>query len=1190
MQRFAYELRKLRDEAGLTYRQLAARCEFSVTTLSQAAAGEKLPSLPVVLAYARACGADAAEWERRWREAEADEPPAGEGRDQGPPPYRGLARFEPDDRQTYFGREQLTDEVVRLVAGHRFAAVFGPSGSGKSSLLRAGLVPAVREQGAAAVIRILTPGEHPERHADALVPAAGDGDTYVLVDQFEEVFTLCQDPAERARFLKLLLAAREPGSRLRVVIAVRADFYGRCAEHRELADALRAAQLLVGPMSQAELRAAIVKPAQAAGLIVERELTARLLAELDGEPGGLPLMSHVLLETWRRRRGRALTLQAYEAAGGLHGAVAATAEQAYGRLSETQAEVARRILLRLVAPGEGSQDTRRPVQRTELEVGDPADVGHVLELLTRARLLTLSETTVDLAHEALIGGWPRFARWIEEDRERMRALRRLTEAALAWEELDRDAGALYRGNRLAEAAERFGGEAGRGELTAREAAFLDAGLAARGRERRRGRTLVAVVATLLVLALVAGVIAWQQNRVGDRQHVQAEARRIAAVADSLRYSDPVAAMRLSAAAWRLAETRETRAALMGAYAQKAAGAFTVPAGKDPGAQHYLSADGRTVTSLGSDRVARWDVGRQRRVATYGGLGESGAEADVTLSPDGRTLLHGTDDGLRIRRLGEAGRGQKIADFGASGEFSPSGRLLLRDAGLDGPDRTQVTPAAGGKPLLSRTMDPDGYAYTSAFSPDDRTLAFCVDDGPLELWDLRDGKKRELRGQLAGWSTKAKKGCEADGLKFTPDGRLTVLDGGELRAYDIATGRGKLLVKHAGLMDDLAISADASLVAGVDADEVLLWRTSEPRRPVLRYPLVNEDAMELRLDEKAGVLRYLGGVSGSVVRTLSLRGPLAGKWQRNEWYSARFSADGSRWVAERPRGEDRLELAAFDRRTGRRAAGPPPLKCDEHCTVLMALGADGRTLAYVPQSMELVPETVRLWDLRRGTAAGSRKVSDADDNGLSGMTFTPDGRSLLLSFAADGEKVQVWDARLRSRKRQFKEIGGEAIAQDPKGRYLVTDQGQIVDLESGKIRRRMLALGMPLALAFDPKGRHLAAGDDSGRVTLWDAGARRGLGAVPGTYDSASGGTTEPVSALAFSPDGQTLAVGGEEGTLQLWDTATRQPLGGPLPTPGDGILALSFAADGSRVHAVGAHTGQRSYAVGEESVVATVCE
>ncbi|WP_229914212.1 helix-turn-helix domain-containing protein [Streptomyces capitiformicae] len=391
VQRFALELRKLRQDAGgLTYRALARRTSYTVSTLSRAAGGEQLPSLQVTMAYVQGCGGDLEEWERRWRQEEEEVAAEAVDHDDAESPYQGLARFEPRDRSRFFGREELVADLLELVR-RSLTAVVGASGSGKSSLLRAGLIPALQTAASQdvrpAAIRIFTPGAHPARtHAEMFIPKDSDGDTVVVVDHFEEVFTLCADPAERAAFIDLLLSAREPGSRLRVVIAVRADFLERCAEYRGLTTALRKSTLLVGPMGPAELREAIVKPAAAAGLIVERALTSRLVEEVTDEPGGLPLLSHVLLETWRRRRGRSLTEAAYEAAGGLHGAIARTAEHTYAQLTPERAELARRVLLRLITPGEGAQDTRRPTDWSELVTTARAeDLDFVLERLALAR-------------------------------------------------------------------------------------------------------------------------------------------------------------------------------------------------------------------------------------------------------------------------------------------------------------------------------------------------------------------------------------------------------------------------------------------------------------------------------------------------------------------------------------------------------------------------------------------------------------------------------------------------------------------------------------------------------------------------------------------------------------------------------------------------------------------------------------
>ena len=733
VQRFAFELRKLRAEAdGITYRSLAERAGYSVTTLSQAAAGEQLPTLPVVLAYAGACGGDLAEWEARWKEAVEES--AGDGsrdEDGSLAPYRGLARFETGDSGLFFGREQLTADLADLLRRRRFAAVFGPSGSGKSSLLRAGLIPVLRraqEPGLRpAAIRILTPGERPARsHAPLLTPAIPGGDsagadTFVIVDQFEEVFTLCHDAAERARFIDLLLTARRPESRLRVLLAVRGDFYGRCAEHRDLADALRDANLLAGAMSRAELRDAVVKPATAAGLTVERALTAQLVKEVADAPGGLPLLSHALLETWRRRRGKTLTLAGYEAAGCLDGAIAKTAEKVYGRFTKDQAAAARRVLLRMVAPGDGTPDTRRPVERAELPGGTGRDdTAQVVEALAGARLLTLDGDTVEMAHEALITAWPRLRGWIEEDRERLRVHRDLTEAAHAWHELGREEGALCRGSRLAAAQEHFGG-APREDLTDLEHAFLDASRDHEQKGRRRYRLVLTAVTAALCLALVAaGLAVGQWQSAVTAQHL-AQSRQLAAQSGALLDSEPDLASLLAVHAYRTSPTREATAALYAAAALPLRKRLT--GGTEPVDSIALSPDGHTVAANSRDgKVRIWSLpgGRLRHTVTFTGYESSDVAA---FSPDGRTLavatVRGADvvvalldpvDGRKLRSF-------TIPDGSVRGmAFSPDGRTIAASS----PAAVRVWDVATGRKQRSFTSESDPQAVV--FGPDGRTVA------------------------------------------------------------------------------------------------------------------------------------------------------------------------------------------------------------------------------------------------------------------------------------------------------------------------------------------------------------------------------------------------------------------------------------------------------------------------------------
>jgi ABC-type sugar transport system ATPase subunit len=409
-------------------------------------------------------------------------------------PYRGLEVFDEEHAEFFFGRDGDIARVVEKLKDGRFLAVLGPSGCGKSSLVRAGMVPALK-QGAlsgsqAWTVRVMTPGARPlemlaaqlrslfpgesmqrtldglradERSLDlavalALVEQPADERLVLVVDQFEEVFTLCADEVERTAFLaNLCYASTIPDGRIVVVVAMRADFYHRCAAYPQLAALMAARQFLVSPFSLDGLRQVIERPAWRAGLELETGLVETILDDVADRPGSLPLLEDVLLEVWQHRAGRTLTLAAYVDGGGVQGALAQRANTIYERLTPVQQQVARRVLLRLVQPGEGAEDTRRRAETSELltHPDQEADLEAVVKALTDARLLTTSRDeisgarVVEVAHEALIRGWPRLRAWIDEHREMLRAHRRLTEAASEWDTNGRDEGFLYRGARLA---------------------------------------------------------------------------------------------------------------------------------------------------------------------------------------------------------------------------------------------------------------------------------------------------------------------------------------------------------------------------------------------------------------------------------------------------------------------------------------------------------------------------------------------------------------------------------------------------------------------------------------------------------------------------------------------------------------------------------------------------------------------
>ncbi|MFF5362083.1 helix-turn-helix domain-containing protein [Streptomyces scabiei] len=1199
VQRLAHDLRELRRSAGgVSYRAMAEKAGFSVTTLAKAASGERLPSLAVLQAYVRACGADPDAWEARWAEAEAL---AGEERQEdadATPPYRGLARFEADDRELFFGRDRLIDQLSELACGSPFAVVFGASGSGKSSLLRAGLIPLLQEkiaqQGRTAVLRILTPGDRPATaHGHLLTPQADDPECWVVVDQFEEVFTLCRERAERDRFLDLLLAARDPGSRLRVLIAVRSDFYARCAEHPRLAEALHGSGLLVGPMTADGLREAVIGPAQAAGLIVERTLTARLVEDVLDEPGGLPMLSHALLETWRRRKGRMLTLAAYEASGGVRGAIAASAEEAYGELSPAQAHAARHLLLRMVEPGQGNADTRRPLSWEEVAGWEDPDVRAVAGRLARARLLTTDDDGVQLAHEALITGWPRLREWIDADRERLRHHRQLTDAARTWLGHERDPGTLYRGTRLARAEELFADDDGDYDgLTSEETAFLVASAEQRATEertaargRRRSRTLVASLCALLAVALVVGLTAVRLRQDNEKQTTDTAARRVAAVADALRTTDPHTAMLLGVAAWRISALPESRRALLGALAQREVGNFTDPVpGDEP--NRYLDSSGRTLLSFGGTTWRTWDVATHRRIAS----GRVPHGAILAAGPGGRLLVVQT--ARQTERLWDTRTKRWIGDPLPSMDnvgFGASDRNYLVTSLFD--DRAGLYSATDGH-LVFRTPSA-GSGERAAAAADDRLLAVCPRGRAPQVWDT------STRSVRSGAWTRARGVCGGDrAFLGITGGRLLTLSGDRARVWDTTSGRELGDVTHPGVVGAV-VSEDGSFLATGGSREIRVWRLLKGGSLVFRHSLDNALLSGLAWDSSRPRLRYL---EGGTVHTLDLTTTLTRAWRTSPLAGVRLSPDG-RTLATAERIGDRDVFQLRNTRDGRllRTLPAPPLPVfptgestfpADIAEPLLSFSPDGRMLAYgvsVPLwDAEKQPLTV--WDVTAGRTKTTVDLATSPAS-VDGIALGPGGRTLLVARSTEeGYVNETWDTERQRRTAVLPGPGGSRLAVSRDGGLLVTDNRVV---RAGRSHAQDLVQHDGIgAIAFAPDGSGLAAGDWTGRVALWDGDLRHRAGILRNVFlepPDPSADSAESITALAFSPDGRTLAVGGNAGTLQLWDIATQQPLGPPLPTPGGSIDTLAFSPDSTLLYAGGERVPLQKYVVDPDRAVSLVC-
>lgn len=1117
--RFAADLRQLRKKAGgPTYRELAARVHYSVTTLSSAADGRRLPSLAVTLAFVRGCGGDADEWERRWHTvaSELAVEEAANGNGSGTPvceepPYVGLAAFQATDADWFFGREQLVEEVVTRLSTRRFVAVFGASGSGKSSLLRAGLLP--RWQVEHRPVVLFAPGSHPletcavelacftgvspsqlraeladdrrnlHRIVDrTLAERPGEAELLLVVDQFEEVFTLCHDQDERLHFVNALIAATQArNSRCRVVLGVRADFYAHCTTHPELLEVLADGQVGVGPMTTEELRRAITSPAVRAGCVVESALLADLVAYARGRVGVLPLLSHALLETWRRRRGNTLTLAGFQAAGGIEGALAHTAESLYSSMSPAQQRWTKDLFLRLTALGEGTEDTKRRVSRGELDTVGPDIVG-VLDRLASERLLILDRESVEITHEALIRCWPRLHGWLTEDREGLRIHRQLTEAADTWELLNRDPGALYRGTRLAVAHDWVG--AGDVTLTDREREFLDASLSAQAADRaavrrrsRRLRQLVALLTALLVLATAATVHAFRAERTANEQRNIAISQKVAGQAAKVRANDPALGAQLSLAAYRLNPTVEARGNLLSTFATPYA---TQLVGHDSNVNVVaFSGDGHTVVTASADHAVRlWNVTDRHRPAE---LATITAHTDnvnaIALSHDGRLLATGSwDRSVRLWDVSDPHHPSELAiirshtDTVNTVAFSPKGHILATGSN----DRT-VRLWDVDDPHEPRKLSSLGHTsavFSLAFSDDGRSVATGSWDHTVQLWDVTDlgrpGAPRTLTGHTG----------PVAGVAFSRDGHTlaTASQDRTARLWNVADGSVlATLTDHADGVRAVTFSPDNHVLATASLDRtVRLWDVRDPGRPVK--------------------LTVLTGPSSSVV-------------------SVAFSPDG------------RTLATANDDRTAWLWDVPGPLLAghtDSVCVV--AFSPNGRVL--VTGSWD---GSVRLWDVSVPHDPREVAVLTAHANSVCGAKFSPDGR--ILATASYDHTARLWD-----------------VADPHQPRELATLSGHTKNVN---------------AVAFSPDGQTLVTASLDGSAKLWDITDPRDPQASPMIIKHAAG-SKNGVNSVVFSPDGNTLATASWDRTVRLWNTSDPQRARelATLTAHTDGVSSVAFSRDG----------------------------